>query len=102
MPPSENRWAEDTKEYKRIQKVAFEHGATEFGLSNRKHKKYYVLYNRKKIHYGSRLYQDYTIHKDEQRRINYKKRHRGITLRTGEPAYLNKNQPAYWSYWTIW
>lgn len=97
-----NRWTPDSYEYKKIEQTAISHGAQDFGISSRKGKKYVVTYNNRKIHYGSTEYQDFTIHQDEARRDRYRSRHKGITLKNGEPAYMNKKQPAYWSYWTIW
>ena len=45
-------------------------------ISDRKDKKYmiYDLNNDKHIHFGSILYEDFTKHNDEVRRINYLKR----------------------------
>ncbi len=44
--------------------------------SNLKLKKYDAIFsNGKKISFGAKGYSDFTIHKDEQRRINYIKRH---------------------------
>lgn len=44
-------------------------------ISNRKDKKYYVFDdNNNKIHFGQMGYEDFTKHKDEQRRQNYLKR----------------------------
>ena len=42
--------------------------------STRKDKKYMVERHGKYIHFGSLLHEDYTKHKDEDRRLNYLKR----------------------------
>lgn len=44
-------------------------------LSDRKDKKYYVINPQgKKIHFGSKIYEDFTKHKNKERRIRYLKR----------------------------
>ena len=76
--------------------------------SQRKNKKFsvYVMNdktgNRKLIHFGDPSYEDFTQHGDEMRRQRYRKRAEGILLKDGTPAYLNKNQPAYWAYNYLW
>jgi hypothetical protein len=74
--------------------------------SARKDKKFsvYILKDgkRKLLHYGDPNYQDFTQHKDKKRREAYRKRARGILLKSGKPAYLDKRQPAYWSYNFLW
>lgn len=47
-------------------------------LSSRKDKKYMVLHNNKWIHFGAMGYEDYTKHKDKERRDTYLKRAMGI------------------------
>jgi len=45
--------------------------------STRKDKKYMaVLPDDKKIHFGAKGYEDYTMHHDEKRKENYLKRHK--------------------------
>ncbi len=56
----------------------------------------------KKISFGDSRYKDFTQHKDKKRRDNYLKRARGILKKDGTPAYLDKNSPAYWSYYYLW
>lgn len=56
----------------------------------------------KKISFGDSRYEDFTQHKDKKRRDNYLKRARGILKKDGTPAYLDKNSPAYWSYYYLW
>lgn len=77
-------------------------GATEFGISIVKHKKYYVIYNNKKINFGDNRYEDYTIHKDKIRRSNYRKRASRIKNKKGELTYKNKNYANYWAYHLLW
>ncbi len=97
-----NRWKKDSPEYKRLETNARFRGATNFGLSSRLNKKYYVVYDGKKINFGDKRYKDFTIHGDKRRRDNYRTRHKGVKMISGKPAYLDKRQPAYWSYWILW
>jgi len=84
-----------------------------FSKSTRVNKKYMVLYNGKKIHFGDKRYKHYKDntplklyshldHKDPKRRANYRNRHKAIKLKDGSYAYKNKNSPSYWSYNYLW
>lgn len=77
-------------------------GATEFGISRAKGKKFYVVYEGKRINFGSLGMSDYTIHKDKERRSRYRARASKITNRYGEYTYLDKTSPNYWSYHLLW
>jgi hypothetical protein len=70
--------------------------------SQRLGKKLSVVYNGKTIHFGARDYSDYLEHEDKDRRERYRARARGILLANGTPAYLDKNQPAYYAYKILW
>ena len=65
-------------------------------------KKLYVIYNGKQIHFGAKGYSDYLEHNDQERRQRYRLRARGSVLKTGKPAYLNRNQAAYYAYRILW
>ena len=97
-----NTWQENSDQFQKIKKRALFRGASNFGISTKSNKKYYVVYENKEIHFGDINYEDYTIHKNKRRRTNYKLRHKKITLKSGKYAYKDKTQPAYWSFWTIW
>lgn len=70
--------------------------------SQRDGKKLYVIYRGRQIHFGARDYSDFLDHRDEARRQRYRARARGQLLANGRPAYLDKNQPAFYSYWILW
>jgi len=64
-------------------------------ISNLKDKKYYVMTPEgRKVQFGSRM-EDYTYHRDKQRRDNFKSRNR-----KWKTAY--KYSPAYLSYHLLW
>ena len=77
-------------------------GATDLRPSWRKGKKWAILYQGKWIHFGALGYDDYTIHRDDERRASYRRRHKAILLLNGLPAYKDKKQAAFWSWHLLW
>jgi hypothetical protein len=77
-------------------------GASDFGLSQAKNKKYYVVYNNKKINFGDKRYEDYTQHKDVLRRTRFWSRHSKIKDDQGRRVINDKNSPSYWSARLLW
>jgi hypothetical protein len=65
-------------------------------LSTSKNKKY-MVYNEdgKKIHFGSIVYQDYTKHKNKQRRDSFRNRNK-------KWKDADKFTPAHLSYYLLW
>lgn len=51
--------------------------------------------NIKKISFGARGYDDYTIHKDKERRKKYRLRHQHDKI--NDPT-----SSGFWSYWILW
>ncbi len=76
-------------------------GATEIGISKAKNKRFYVIYNNKIINFGLNTGQTFIDHKNKQIRDAWFKRHSKI-LRSGSPAYKNKESPSFWSYRILW
>jgi len=66
--------------------------------SNRKNKKFMVLWKGKYIHFGHSDYEDYSVHNDKKRRESYLKRSRGIRNKDGT---LTKNDPMSPNFWSI-
>lgn len=56
----------------------------------------------KLVRYGRVGYEDFTTHKDEDRRQRFRARFRGILKKDGKPAYKDKWQAAYWAYNDLW
>ena len=81
---------------------AINNGATEFGVSSRKNKKFYVRYNGKAIHFGDSRYKDYTQHGDPVRRKSYKARASKIKNKNGQLTYKMKSAANYWAYHILW
>ena len=77
-------------------------GASSFCYSSAKNKKYFVVYEGKKINFGDKRYQDFLIHGDSNRRRLYRERASRIRDKNGVISYLNKHSPNYWSYHLLW
>ena len=58
--------------------------------------------SKKIIHFGLSSMQDYTQHKDKDRRKNYCSRSGGITDKNGKLTKNNKNSANYWSRKILW
>lgn len=85
-----------------LKEKAIKLGATDLKASTRKGKKYMVKYEGKYIHFGASGYQDFTQHKDEKRRENYRRRHGAIKLKDGRLAHKVKGTPSYFSWTLLW
>lgn len=64
--------------------------------STRKDKKYMVLIDNKKLHFGSFGASDFTIHKDEKRKDNYLLRHQK------RENWNDIKTAGFWSRWILW
>lgn len=87
------------KREKKIRERALQLGASEFGRSARKGKKFRVRYKGKVLHFGASGMEDFTQHGDPERRKNFRRRAEGI--KNGK-AYKDKFSPLYWSYYLLW
>ena len=91
------------EEFKKLIKDAKNLGAESLDYSSRKNNKYMVkLPNGKKVHFGSPKYEDFTIHKDEERRKKYLARAKKIKNKNGELTYTNPESSNYWSVNLLW
>jgi len=86
----------------RLQKKALTLGATDFGRSKVKDKKFYVIYNGRRINFGADGYSDFTKHKDVGRQRAYWSRHSKIKNKQGRRVINDKNSPSYWSSRLLW
>lgn len=65
-------------------------------ISPVKNKKYRIYKGNKIIDFGHPNYEDFTIHKDKQRRQNFKNRWKN------NKYIYDKNSPLYYSYKLLW
>ena len=85
-----------------VGREAFKRGATEFGISRVKGKRFYVIYQGKRINFGAKNGSTFIDHRDEKKRKAWKARHKAIKLKNGKLAYLDKRQPSYWALSLLW
>ena len=91
------------EEFKKLIKNAKNLGAESLDYSSRKNNKYMVkLPGGKKVHFGSPKYEDYTIHKNKERRDKYLSRATKIKNKKGELTYTNPESSNYWSVHLLW
>ena len=64
-------------------------------ISTRKDKKYMIIHNGKKVHFGEMGYEDFTKHRDLHRAELFKKRN-------AKWAEAEKYSPAFLSYHLLW
>ena len=91
------------EEFDKLIDKAKDLGAESLDYSSRKNNKYMVtLPSGKKVHFGSSKYEDYTVHKDKERRDKYRARATKIKNKKGELTYTNPESSNYWSIKLLW
>lgn len=82
--------------------MAIKLGASDFGKSKIKNKRFYVVYDDKIIHFGSAVGLTYYDHKDKIKRDNWYKRHSKIYNKEGVQSIKNKHSAGFWSAHLLW
>ena len=77
-------------------------GASEIGLSKVKGKRLYVIYDNKKINFGSDVGSTFIDHNDNKKRKAWRARHSKIKNKEGQFVYKLKTSPSFWSYNLLW
>ena len=77
-------------------------GATNFGISKNKRKKYFVVYDGKTINFGNKGSDDYTIHNDIGKQRAFWSRHSKIKDKKGNRVINDKTSPSYWASRILW
>jgi len=85
-----------------LKEKAIKFGADDLMISKRKNKKYVVKYKGKEIHFGHKLYQDYTTHNDEDRRKRYIARASKIRNKQGKLTYNDPKSANFWAFNLLW
>lgn len=88
--------------YDTLYNKAIFYGAKEFGISNRKNKRFYVLYNNKYIHFGAKSGKTFFDHSNEKIKKAWRSRHSKIINKDGIPFYKIKSSPEFWSWNILW
>ena len=89
--------------FQKLKLKALSLGAKDLKYFPKMNKKYLVtLPNGNKVHFGDSRYEDFLTHKDDERRMNYRKRASRIKDKYGRLTYLNPRSPNFWSYNLLW
>ena len=81
---------------------AIKHGASDFGISNNMNKRYYVIYNDRKINFGSKHGHTYIDHHNNDIRKAWIARHSKIKNHSNQYVINLKTSPSYWSFHLLW
>ena len=85
-----------------LRKKAMRLGATDFGKSSVKGKRYYVVYQGKRINFGSSVGSTFIDHADNKIKDAWYARHSKIKDKDGNLVINDKNSPSYWSAKILW
>ena len=77
-------------------------GASEFGVSRCKNKRFYVRYDNKIINFGLRNGSTFYDHHDRVKRKNWIARHSKIQNKEGQYVMKLKSSPDWWSKNILW
>jgi hypothetical protein len=86
----------------KLKQKALSLGATSFGRSDVKNKRFYVIYKKKKINFGLQGGSTFIDHKDEKKRKAWRARHSKIRNKEGQLVHKLKTSPDYWSWNILW
>jgi hypothetical protein len=85
-----------------LRRKAIGYGASEFGKSKVKGKRYYVVYQNRKINFGSDVGSTFIDHGDLVKRKAWYARHSKIQNKNGEYVINLKTSPDYWAAKILW
>jgi len=77
-------------------------GASEFGISKVKGKRFYVIYQGKRINFGSDTGKTFIDHGNEKKRDAWYARHSKIKDKHDNLVINNKTSPSFWSARILW
>jgi hypothetical protein len=85
-----------------MDKMAKQLGASAFGDSKVKDKRFYVVYQGKRINFGSTSKNTFYDNHNKSVQSAWKARHTKIKNKEGQSVYTVKTSPSYWSYNLLW
>lgn len=86
----------------KLKQKALSLGATEFGKSNAKNKRFYVIYKGKRINFGLEGGSTFIDHKDPKKRKAWRARHSKIKDKEGRLVHKLKTSADFWSWNILW
>ena len=88
--------------FKTLYLKALSLGATEFGISKLKSKRFYVIYDGKIINFGSKTGKTFIDHGDEIKKNAWIARHGKVLNKHGIRVMGLKTSPSWWSAQLLW
>ena len=85
-----------------LRKKALKLGATEFNKSSVKGKRFYVVYNGKRINFSSKTGATFIDHGNKRVRDEWYARHSKIKDKDGNLVINDKTSASYWSHQILW
>lgn len=85
-----------------LKEKALRLGAEDFGQSKAKDKRFYVVYQGKKINFGSKTGSTYLDHKDDAKRDAWIARHSKIKNKHGDYVMGLKTSGDWWAKHLLW
>ena len=86
----------------KLRNKAMSLGASEFGVSKVKNKRFYVIYQGKIINFGLKNGSTYIDHGDSTKRRAWIARHSKIKNKLGEYVIKLKTSPNFWNLKILW
>jgi hypothetical protein len=86
----------------KLKQKALSLGASEFGKSNTKGKRFYVIYKGQRINFGLEGGQTFLEHKDPKKRRAWKARHSKVRDKQGRKVINLKTSASFWSDRILW
>jgi len=86
----------------KLKQKAIKLGATDFGISNKPAKRFFVIYKGKKIDFGSDSRETFFDIRDKQKRKNWYARHSTNVDKSGKKFIQEKTSPLFWAAKMLW
>lgn len=86
----------------KLRNKAYSLGASDFGISPKNDKRFYVIYDNKIIHFGAKNGHTFIDHHDNQKRKAWVARHSKIKNKYNQYVINLKSSPSYWSKNILW
>lgn len=94
--------SEQQVELRNLRRKAKKLGASDIGMSDRKEKRFYVIYQNNIIHFGAKYGLTYYDHGDPIKRKAWIARHSKIKDKDGNLVMFDKTSPSFWAKSLLW
>lgn len=86
----------------KLYKKALKYGASDFGISDKKDKRFFVIYDNHMINFGYKYGKTYIDHHNKKKREAWYARHSKIYDSSGRQVINNPYSASYWSARILW